>query len=562
MGTTTLEEAREVAAFIESERTGWESSWREVADYVLGFDGASGGIGGQQDGGSHPASSQGGKTGSRIIDATATRALRVLAAGLQGGLTPPARPWFRLKLADKALMEFPQVRYWLGDVEAEIYRALAGSNFYQSSHALFTELAAYGSADLYMESDPVRVMRFSVLPHIDFAWACDAAGAVDTVVRRYRLTARQLAEKYGESRLTRATRRLVSKEPYGKVELVQLVRPRASRDTRKADSRNMPFESLVWEAQGAQQLLHESGYAEFPHLCARWDVGGGQTYGRSPVMDVLPDVKMLQEMARSQLLAVHKVINPPMRVPTGFKQRLNLIPGAQNYVNPAQPDALSPLYQIRPDIQAVTYKIEDVRRSIREGLFTEMFLLFAGEARSNVTAAEIMERSQEKLLLLGPVVERHQTDILDPLIGRAFGLLARAGRLPAAPDVLAGRQLKVEYVSALAQAQLLSAAQGVRQLAGDVARFAAMAPQVLDKFDFEQAVDELASIVGAPARIVRSDEDVQRIRDERLQAEIAGRQLALLEEAGREARKEGRNGAGSEAGRKAGEKLAKRVEQP
>jgi hypothetical protein len=164
-----------------------------------------------------------------------------------------------------------------------------------------------------------------------------------------------------------------------------------------------------------------------------------------------------------------------------------------------------------------------------------------------------MERSQEKLLLLGPVVERHQTDILDPLIGRAFGLLARAGRLPPAPDVLAGRDLKVEYVSALAQAQRLSAAQGVRQLAGDVSRFAAMAPEVLDKIDFDQAVDELASIAGAPAGIVRSDEDVQLLRRERAlkQAEQAGR--ALLESAGLE--------AGREAGRRAGARAAAVMER-
>jgi hypothetical protein len=546
MSISTLEEARGAAAYIESQRGEWDSRWREVADYVTG---AGYGGGSWQEGTARPE----GRRGQRIIDATATRALRVLAAGLQGGLTPPARPWFRLRLADRGLMESAEVRRWLDDVEAALYAALAGSNFYQNSHALFTALAAYGSADMYMEADPQRVMRFCVVPHGDFAWACDAAGRVDTVVRRFSMTAAQAAQKYGSDRLSRTVRRLAAVQPYAPVALVQLVRPRARRDPRRQDSLNKPYESLTWEAQEPRRLLHVSGYAEFPHLCARWEVNGGQLYGHSPVMDVLPDVKMLQEMARSQLLAVHKVVNPPMRVPTGFKQRLNLIPGAQNYVNPAQPDALSPLYQIRPDIQAVTYKIEDVRRSIREGLFTEMFLLFAGESRSNVTAAEIMERSQEKLLLLGPVVERHQTDILDPLIGRAFGLLARAGRLPPAPDVLAGRDLKVEYVSALAQAQRLSAAQGVRQLAGDVSRFAAMAPEVLDKIDFDQAVDELASIAGAPAGIVRSDEDVQLLRRERAlkQAEQAGR--ALLESAGLE--------AGREAGRRAGARAAAVMER-
>lgn len=513
MESQRLTQARETVSVLESQRTVWEEYWRDIAEYVVPRKGRFSASG--------PAGASGGaseRRGAKIIDSTATRAVRILAAGMQGGLTSPARPWFRLRLPDKDLMEFGPVRLWLDDVESRIYNALARSNFYQAVHGMYTELAAFGSANLYQEADMDRVMSFHCLTCGEYAWATDAQGMVDTVVRRSMLSARQLEQKYGKERLSRSTRRLLDTNPHSQVEVIHLVYPRRERRAGHMHSRNMPWASLTFEAAEADDVLRESGYNEFPHLCARWDVTGSEVYGRSPGMDALPDVKMLQEMAKSQLLAVHKVVNPPMRVPSGYKHRLNLIPGAQNYVSSSQSDALAPLYQINPDIQAVSYKIDDVRRSIREGFFNDLFLMFTGDTRSNVTAAEVMERSQEKLLMLGPVIERHQTEILDPLITRSFGLLHRCGMLPPPPPELEGEEMKVEYVSVLAQAQKQSSANAIRQLTSEVGAMSAVAPQILDKIDFDQCVDELASIAGVPARIIRPDDAVEKLRQQREEA--------------------------------------------
>lgn len=503
MADERLREAREHVARLEQRRSRFEEVWRDVATYVL--------PGHRVRKGAGETGSEGGRTG-RIIDATGTRAVRILAAGMQGGLTSPARPWFRLRLEGEQGVESGPARRWLDLVEERLYAALARSNFYQAVHGLYTELAAFGSADLYQEADADRVMRFSTLVCGEYAWACDATGRVDTVARRLRMTARQLAQRYGEGQLSERVVRNLRKDPEQETEIIHLVRPRGERDTQAGGNRNMPWESLVFEADGADGLLHESGFVEFPHLTARWDVLGGDVYGQAPAMDVLPDVKMLQEMARSQLLAIHKVVNPPMRVPTGFKQRLNLIPGGQNYVAPGQAEGVGPLYQINPDIGAVTRKIEDVRRAIREGFFNDLFLMFTADGRSNVTAAEVLERQQEKLLMLGPVIERHQSELLDPLIERTYGILGRAGVLPPHPPELEGRTMRVEYVSALAQAQRMGTAQAIRQFTAEVAQLSATAPQVLDKVDFEQAVDELASIAGVPSRVVRSDAEVAQLR--------------------------------------------------
>lgn len=516
-----LKHAREIVDAIELGRDPWRQSWNEIEDYImprisqnhLGY-----GYGGHKP---DP------KQGRRIIDATATRAVRILAAGMQGGLTSPARPWFRLRLANDHESESGPERRWLDVVERRMYAALARSNFYQVIHALYTELAAFGSADIYHELDSKRLMRFTNLTCGEFAWACDAAGRVDTVARRVYMTARQLAQRYGEERMSPRTRRLLHQSPEEQVEIVHLVRPRMERKYNALGAMNMPWESLVWEADEAHVFLHEGGYEEFPHLTARWDVSGCELYGRSPGMDVLPDVKMLQEMARSQLLAIHKVVNPPMRVPTSFKQRLNLIPGGLNYVPSGQNESVGPLYQINPDISAVSQKIEDVRSAIREGFFNDLFLMFTSEGRSNVTATEVAERSEEKLLMLGPVIERHQTELLDPLLERTYGMLKRAGMLPVPPMELEGQSLRVEYVSALAQAQRAVTAQAIRSFASDVATLSKIAPSVLDKVDFEQAVDELGSIACVPASLIRSDTEVEALRlAEALKQQEAGFNIA------------------------------------
>lgn len=512
MSQALLKTVRNTAAFLEAQKNDWEPAWRDVAQYIVPHKGTF----------SYAESEGAGRFSKKIIDGTASRSIRILAAGMQSGLTSPAQPWFRLRLVDKDLMELSSIRLWLDAVENRIYNELAHAGFYQAAHSMYSELAAFGSADMYMASDVQRPFSFSCLTCGEYAWASDRYGKIDTVLRRTKMTVRQVATQFGEERLSRTARRMLTRDPYSMIEVGHLVCPRegknfvgtAQRNMVLAGSKNMPWASITFEmGTDATGILSESGFMEFPHLCGRWDVTGADVYGYSPAMDVLPDVKMLQEMAKSQLLAVHKVVNPPMRVPAGYKQRLNLIPGAQNFVNSAQHDAVSPLYQINPDIQAVSYKIDDVRRGIREGLFNDLFLMFTGEGRSNITATEVLERSQEKMIMLGPVIERHQTEILDPLLARMLGVLQRSGKMPPVPPELEGKALEVEYVSVLAQAQKLSGTNAIRQLTEQVGRMATVVPSVLDKLDFDQCVDELASTAGVPARVLRSDEDVAARRE-------------------------------------------------
>jgi len=242
-------------------------------------------------------------------------------------------------------------------------------------------------------------------------------------------------------------------------------------------------------------------------------------------MDVLADVKMLMEMSKSQIQAVHLTLRPPMKVPSMYSRRLNLLPGGQNPVEQNQQDSISPLYQVRPDLAGVSNKIQDVRTAIREGFFNDIFMMMAGTNRRTITAAEVAERHEEKLIQLGPVIERQHTELLDPLIDRVFGILMRSGQLPEAPSVLEGADIKIDYISVLAQAQKMVGTQSIQSLAQFVGNLAQANPEVLDKVDMDRAVDDFAELIGVPNGIVRSGDEVDKFRSARKEMQLKQQQL-------------------------------------
>lgn len=474
-----------------------------------------------------------------IVDNTAGRAIRILAAGLQSGLTPPSRSWFSLRIADSELMEYGPVKEWLYLVEQRIYSEFARSNFYPSIHAVYHDLAACCSGCLAMHSRPGEGLRFHDVPIGTFVWGGDAEGRIHTVARHLNMTAGELLRTFGPERLSRATRLAAEKNPHQPVGAVHLVMPRdhSEREPGKLDRLHKPFASYIFEAEG-DQLVDEGGFDVFPFLCARWDVIGGELYGRGAGFDSLPDVRMLQAVARDQSMAIRMAVTPPMKIPASLKgQPLYLIPGAKNYVSEAAYERVGPLYEVRADIAAASAKIADLRRAILDGYFNDLFLTLQN-ADKRMTAYEVAERNSEKLLMLGPVIERHQTDILDPCISAAFARLNDEGALPEPPDELEGRSLHIEFISVLAQAQRLSQAGATRNLLNDVAGISQLNPEVLDKLDFDQVVDELAAVEGVPPKIVRPDAQVQEIRQARAEAEAAAAQMQELQAMSDQALKE------------------------
>jgi hypothetical protein len=151
--------------------------------------------------------------------------------------------------------------------------------------------------------------------------------------------------------------------------------------------------------------------------------------------------------------------------------------------------------------------------------------MLANSDRRQITAREIDERHEEKLLALGPVLEQLNQDLLDPLVQITFKIMVKRGIIPEAPPELQGNDLQIEYVSIMAQAQKLVGLSGLERFGAIVANAAQMDPTVLDKVDSDQFIDEAANILSIPSRVVVADDKVAGIRAERKQAAQAQAQV-------------------------------------
>ncbi len=473
----------------------------------------------------------------KLVDATGILAMRTLAAGLQGGMTSPARPWFQLSLEDSELARHAPVKEWLADVTKRMAKIFNSSNFYNAVHTLYGELGTFGTAFMLELADFAHGFRFVPFCAGEYCLDTNESQRVDVVFRRFRMTTRQLAARFGQDNLPPHMLRQ-GRHKLESYTVVHAIYPRKDRLLGKASTKHMPFASVYWlEGQGAWggrgaqhggtrikrgHVLSESGFMEFPGFGVRWDVAGNDVYGRSPAMDVLPDCRMLQQMGITMLKAIHKSVDPPTAVSASLKAvGLDLTPGGVNYVEVApgqSPQAARPILEIRPDIQAGRVAMQDVQKQIQQGLYNDLFRLLLDGKGSRITAKEVAAREEEKLILLGPALERLHCELFIPLIERTFQLMLRHDMVPPMPPAFCGQKVKVEFVSLLAQAQKMVSTSSVDRLVAFVQSLAPTKPEALDMLDTDKAVEEYAEYLGVAPAILHSKEERDAIRQERKDA--------------------------------------------
>lgn len=510
-------------AALWNERSSWLTHWREISEYQ------------QPRAGRFVVSdrNRGDKRTNNILDNTAVFGARTLAAGLMSGITSPARPWFRLGIADKELMESGPVKTWLHDC-AELLRAIfSASNTYRSLHTIYEELGLFGTAASLVLPNFKNVLHHYPLTIGEYALATNAEGEVNTLCREFQMTVEQMVGQFGKDNVSATVRDLYDKGAYDQwVDVVHIVEPRRKRDTTKLDGKNMAFASVYLEPgrDNYDKFLNESGFKRFPALTPRWVVTGNDVYGSSPGMECLGDVKQLQHQQQRKGLAIDYQVSPPLQVPTRYKESAHSrLPGGIMYVDSVgQGPGVRSAFEVNLNLQHLLLDIQDVRERIRQAYYADLFLMLANDTRSGITATEVAERHEEKLLMLGPVLERLHNELLEPLIEMAFDYAARAGILPEPPQELEGMEIDVEFISVLAQAQRAVATQGMDRLLGAVGSLAALKPEVLDKIDFDQVVDDYGNAYGVNPKIVVPDDKVGAIREQRAQAmEAQARAQAL-----------------------------------
>ena len=509
-----------------NERSSWITHWREISDYQ------------QPRAGRFVATdrNRGDKRTNHILDNTAVFGARTLAAGLMSGVTSPARPWFRLEIKDKDLMESGPVKAWLHDTATLLRSIFATSNTYRSLHTLYEELGLFGTGASIVLPDFDNVLHHYPLTVGEYALATNSKGEVDTLVREFQMTVAQVVEQFGKENCSLAVRNLWDRANYDAwIDVVHIVEPRKERDYSKRDGKNMRFASCYLEPGKDQsdKFLSESGFDRFPVLAPRWVVTGNDVYGTSPGMECLGDVKQLQHQQLRKGQAIDYQVNPPLQVPSNYKEaHKSRLPGGVFFVDSmGQNQGVRSAFDVNLNLQHLMIDIQDVRERIRSAYYADLFLMLANDTRSGITATEVAERHEEKLLMLGPVLERLHNELLSPLINTAFDFAARAGILPEAPPELEGMDLNVEFISVLAQAQRAVATQGMDRLLGTVGQMAAVKPEVLDKLNFDQIVDEYGNAYGVSPKIIVPDNEVAALRQQRAAAMQAQQSAATAPQA-------------------------------
>lgn len=456
-----------------------------------------------------------------IINGTPTRACRVLAAGMMAGITSPARPWFRLTTPDPALSELGPVKLWLSEVEERIRQALARSNIYKVLSKHYYDLSTFGQCPIFIEEDPDDILRASLYPVGSYCLTTNASGRVDGLWRECGMTVRQLVQRFGTDKLSSATRSKVRNASRMEdwVDLLHVVTARAPGDRKGYGGGAMPFKScwLELNASKTDGLLGEGGFEEFPVMAPRWETTGENVYGTgNPGRLAIGDCKQLQLMESRKLQLIEKLADPPMNGPSNMRmERVSFMPGDVNYTTGTQAhQKFEPAYEVNPTaLGGLREELRAVQERINGAYYADLWLMFAeADAGQPITAREVAERHEEKMLQLGPVMENLEDELLDPLIDRVFGILLRNGYLPPPPTELAGGQLRIEYISMMAQAQKMLGTANIERVLGTLGNVAGVDKSVLDNFDLDETMRVYADNMGITPKIIRTKRAVAQIR--------------------------------------------------
>lgn len=512
---------------LRQDRSEWLEHWREVRDYILPDHGRG------LDSDSDPTEdTDGDKRMSSIYDGTASRAMDVLGAGMQSGLTLPSRPWFKFGTQDTSQQDKPDVRSWLYVCEERVRAVLARSNCYHALHHAYLELGGFGTAAIGVFEDFDKVVRFRALTAGEYMVGVNAKGLVDTLYRDIWMTAAQMVEEFGEENVSRS---VLNAFKNGGTEtrfhVIHATEPNDGRIKLKIPG-NKKWRSVYFEFGGEKdKILRLQGFEEFPYLCPRWFVVGNQAYGRAPGMRVLPDVKQLQKETEKKLVGLDKLMDPPVVSPgMDANLQVNTFPGGVSQDpsgGTSNGTGLRPLYQVNLPLQYMLMDIQDLRQQIRDGLFNNLFQMISQQpADGRMTAREVAERHEEKMTLLGPALERLHSELLGPLIDRVFAIMSRLGLLPDAPEELQGSQLKVEYISILAQAQRMAGIGAIEQGMAFAGNLMSVFPEARDKIDADEAIEVYFDRIGVPPSVIVPDDVVAANRDRRAQQQAQQQALA------------------------------------
>ena len=511
---------------LRTERSSWWQHWQELSQNLLPVNGRF----------FVTDRNRGLKRYNSIYDSTGGDAVNVLVAGMMSGMTSPSRPWFSLTLADRDVMKVQSVKVWLNQVTGTIQEVFAKSNVYRALHGIYEELAVFGTASSFMADDYKNIIHMQSFTIGEYSIDTDWKGDVVTLYREFQKTVGAIVKEFGYTNCSPNVQALFDKGALGAwITIVHAIEPRADRDREygKPGSKNMPWKSCYFERDIQDKYLRESGFKSYPCVSPRWKITGTDVYGTSPGMYALGDVKALQTGEFRKMQAIDYKANPPLQVPSYLKNReLEIFPGGINYYDASSAvQGIKTAFEVQLDIRELLMSQQDIRHRINSAFFKDIFLMISSQpANGQMTATEVAARNEEKMLMLGPVIERLSNELLDPLVETVFERLLTGGLLPPPPQELQGHDLNVEYTSILAQAQKSISVAGIDRFVTNMGQLATIKPNVLDNFDEDKWAEIYSDKLGVDPELMIAGEQVALIRQQRSQAQAQQqKQEAILQ---------------------------------
>lgn len=509
-----------------NKREPYINRWREIRKYQLPFIGQF-----EEDTEDNAAN----RKDLKVYHGVAWESNQILAAGIMSGLTPPNRKWFRLEFGNQKLMDNSDLGKLLDQRMDIINAVLERSNFYTAVHACYLELA-FGQAPLGIFPDSRLGVHFVSYPVGSYAMDTGPDGTVDFFCRKYKMSARQLVDKFGEENVPHNVRQELANDSPGlksKYTVVWYVEPNKNANPEKLGAEYLPYLSVYYvEGSEEDEFLYVGGFYEFPVPTARYLITGNEVYGKGPGWFAEGDSKALQLMEKDRLVAVELGVKPPMQAsPDMSTKGINMVPGGKSY---RSGEKIEPLFNVSVNIQHLEEAIQQQADRIKREYNANLFLTLDSVDDKTMTAREVLERTQEKMSILGPVVQRMQFEFLGRIIERVYNILDRARVFPEPEDpqlmqILSGEEIKIEYISPLATAQKMSGLINIEQAIAFTGQVAQFDPMILQKVDWSEALNQYFTLVGAPAAIKRTDDEYDQIvaQQKEMQARMMQEQQAM-----------------------------------
>lgn len=489
---------------LQTERAPYFKLWQELSEYI------------RPDRGRFltPQAKDQNLQSKKILDSTGTLAVRTLSSGMMAGITSPAQAWFKLEPAETQWQSNSHVLNWIKDVEKAMMGVFARSNIYNALHALYTELVIFGSAAIIIDSDEQDVLRAYPLTAGEYFLAANARQEIDTLYREFTLPLAQAAKRFGIENLSSDLQHRLKKEgDNAKASFIHVIEPNPHFNALKPEPFAKAYRSIVFEKEGSDNVpfTHIGFYEEFPVMCPRWSLTSNEVYGYSPGMEALPDIKQLQHEQKKKAQCIDKKVSPPLQAPTSMKNMaVNGLPGGVTFYDETrQQSGIRPTYEVNLPLNELLTDIEEVQKRIERIFYADLFLMISTKAAPNMTAREVEERHEEKMLMLGPVLERLHNELLDPLIKRSFAIMKRAGLLPMPPEGFKDIEIKVEYVSMMAQAQRSSDIIKLERLLEFAGKIKALSPEQQIDIDGNSILFKAAQLIGINTDFVQMPAPLQ-----------------------------------------------------